>query len=98
MTMVNERTRSVVETEGLLRELVRDSSLPDKIRQRAKALLRHYPAPDQIFLAGKLEERRRDELLELEKVVSTLPLALSIWLVNDPLFCDYRSNAGLEIS
>jgi len=36
MTMVHERTRSVVQTEAFLRDIVRDVTLPEKMRLRAE--------------------------------------------------------------
>ncbi|RMN76418.1 hypothetical protein ALQ53_200073 [Pseudomonas cannabina] len=56
MTMPNERTRAVIQTGEFLLELSRDSSLPERIRRDAKFLLRHYPNPFQIMLAGRIEE------------------------------------------
>jgi len=65
MTMPNERTRAVIQTGEFLLELARDASLPERIRQDAKFLLRHYPSPDQVLLAGRIEE-------ELDPVVSSM--------------------------
>lgn len=41
MTMPCERTRSIVQTGEFLRELSRDQTLPESVRQQAKRLLRH---------------------------------------------------------
>lgn len=56
MTTPNERTRAVIQTGKFLLELSRDSSLPERIRRDAKFLLRHYPEPFQVLLAGRIEE------------------------------------------
>lgn len=88
MTMVNERTRSVVQTREFLRDLSRNESLPESIRIQAKRLLRHYPEPAAIWLAGKAEEARREQLSLLADKHGPLPPALGLWLVTDPLFCD----------
>ena len=55
MTLPHERTRSVIKTEEFLRELARNTELPQDIRSYAKSLLRHYPSADQILSLG-LEE------------------------------------------
>ena len=55
MTLPHERTRSVIKTEEFLRELARNTELPQDIRSYAKSLLRHYPSADQIFWLGRLE-------------------------------------------
>ena len=47
MTLPYERTRAIVETEKFLKELSRDSGLPQELRTHAKALLRHYPSAAQ---------------------------------------------------
>ncbi|MGL3742241.1 BPSL0761 family protein [Pseudomonas aeruginosa] len=49
MTLPHERTRSVVKTEAFLRDLSRNTELPDDIRSYAKSLLRHYPADSTPF-------------------------------------------------
>ena len=56
MTLPHERTRSVIKTEAFLRELARNTELPQDIRSYAKSLLRHYPSADQILSLGRLEE------------------------------------------
>lgn len=55
MTMPHERTRSVIQTREFLIELSRDTSLPDRVRQDAKFLLRHYPSRDDMVQAGHIE-------------------------------------------
>ena len=55
MTLPHERTRSVIKTEEFLRELARNTELPQDIRSYANSLLRHYPSADQIFSLGRLE-------------------------------------------
>ncbi len=91
MTMVHERTRSVVQTRDFLRDSSRDSSLPESIRLQAERLLRHYPEAADIWLAGKLEERRREELSLLADKYEPLHPALGCWLAAEPLFCDESS-------
>lgn len=91
MTMVHERTRSVVQTRDFLRDLSRDSSLPESIRLQAERLLRHYPKAADIWLAGRLEERRREELSLLADKHGPLHPALGCWLAAEPLFCDEGS-------
>lgn len=86
--MVNERTRSVVQTWEFLRDLSRNESLPESIRIQAKSLLRHYPEPAAIWLTGRAEEARRAELSLLAAKHGPLHPALGLWLVTDPLFCD----------
>ena len=93
MTMVHERTRSVVQTEAFLRDIVRDVTLPEKMRLRAEGLLRHYPAPNYIWLAGKLEEHRKAELFRLDEKHGPLPPVLGTWLTVEPMFCDDSSAA-----
>lgn len=88
MTMIQERTRSVVQTEKFLRDIARDKTLPAPLRLQAEGLLRHYPTADDIWLAGKLEARRRTLLLLLEEQLGSLPPELGLWLVQEPLFCD----------
>ena len=98
VTMVHERTLSVVQTRDFLRDLSMDSSMPDPIRLQAERLLRHYPEAADIWLAGKLEERRREELCHLADKHGPLHPALSCWLVAEPLFCDesFKSSSTTE--
>lgn len=62
MTMPSERTRSIIQTREFLVDLSRDKSLPEAVRTEALRLLRHYPAADEVLLAGKMEEQRGDGL------------------------------------
>ncbi|WP_455233648.1 BPSL0761 family protein [Geopseudomonas aromaticivorans] len=89
MTMVDERTRSVVQTSDFLRELAGDPALPEAIRMQAKRLLRHYPAAVDIWRACAVEERLRG-LLEEE----SLPPEVRCLLLHEPLFCDARPAGG----
>jgi hypothetical protein len=57
MTMPDERSRAVVQTREFLVKLSRDSSLPEKVRDDAKFLLRHFPSQDDVILAGRIEEQ-----------------------------------------
>jgi hypothetical protein len=88
MTMVEERTAAVVHTREFLKELSGDQSLPDAIRLGAKHLLRHFPEAGDIWLAGRLEERRREELSLLAEKHGPLHPALVACLVSEPMFCD----------
>ncbi|GGJ86913.1 BPSL0761 family protein [Pseudomonas matsuisoli] len=57
MTMPHERSRAVVQTRDFLVELSKDRSLPEKIRQDAKFLLRHFPDKREIRMAGLIEKQ-----------------------------------------
>lgn len=89
MTMSHERTRSVVQTRDFLQELARDTSLPESVRYQAKHLLRHYPTAEVISLAGRVEERCRQELSLLADKHGPLHPVLVSWLLNDPMFSDH---------
>ncbi|MCY1553910.1 hypothetical protein D9M68_904420 [compost metagenome] len=58
MTMPRERTRSIIQTRGFLVDLSHNLELPEPVRNEARRLLRHYPAADEVLLAGKAEEQR----------------------------------------
>ena len=62
MTMPSERTRTIIQTREFLVDLSRDQALPEAVRTEARRLLRHYPAADEVLLAGKMEEQRGDGL------------------------------------
>ncbi|SFQ27356.1 hypothetical protein SAMN05216229_11544 [Geopseudomonas sagittaria] len=62
MTMPSERTRAIIQTREFLVDLSRDQALPEAVRTEARRLLRHYPAADEVLLAGKVEEQREDGL------------------------------------
>jgi hypothetical protein len=66
LTLPYERTRAIVETEKFLKELSRDSGLPQELRAHAKALLRHYPSAAQVLSLGRLEEALMDDSPETE--------------------------------
>ena len=53
MTTPNERTRAVLLTREFLRSLAyyRRQSVPESIRLRAEALLKHYPDSEDMKLA-----------------------------------------------
>jgi hypothetical protein len=59
MTMPFERTRSVAQTHTFLTELACDAEVPERIRQNARFLLRHFPTRNQVLLAGRIEEEAR---------------------------------------
>lgn len=98
MTTVDERTRSIVQTEVFLRDVARDATLPETMRLRAKSLLRHYPTADDIKLAGKLEKHRKAALMHLEQEHGLLPPTLSTWLIAEPMFCENDSGSSPGIS
>lgn len=55
MTTPDERTRAIVDTRRLLRELTSAEAtpaVPDYIRDQARALLRHYPGNSELRLAS----------------------------------------------
>ena len=55
MTMPDERTLSLLQTGGYLKELRADESLPDRVRKEADRLLRHYPTVSEFRLLAKIE-------------------------------------------
>ena len=55
MTMTYERTRSLIEAEEFLREIMKDKDIPEKTRTRARSILRHYPTEREILFAGENE-------------------------------------------
>ncbi|HEB06604.1 hypothetical protein LCGC14_0317290 [marine sediment metagenome] len=57
MTLPNERTRAIIQTEIFLIELSKDKSIADEKRQEARRLLRHYPSRKEMLLAGEIEEK-----------------------------------------
>lgn len=59
MTMPFERTRSVAQTQAFLTELTCDTEVPERIRQNARFLLRHFPTKNEVLLAGRIEEEAR---------------------------------------
>lgn len=56
MTMPSERTRCVIQTEAFLRELSKSQLIPEKYRNEAKRLLRHYPEPSFVLHAGRMDD------------------------------------------
>lgn len=54
-----ERTRSVAQTHAFLTELACDTEVPERIRQNARFLLRHFPTKNEILLAGRIEEEAK---------------------------------------
>lgn len=57
MTMPNERTRSIIQTEAFLVELSKDKNISEEKRREARRLLRHYPSRKEMLLAGQIEEK-----------------------------------------
>lgn len=62
MTMPHERTRSIIQAREFLVDLSQDQDLPETIRTEAHRLLRHYPTANEVLLAGRIEEQRKDGL------------------------------------
>ena len=87
MTTVYERTRSVVQTREFLQVLSKYKSLPESIRRQAETLLRHYPTAESIWLAGRVEERSKEELSLLADKHGPMHPVLVSWLLSDPMFC-----------
>jgi ERCC4-type nuclease len=54
-----ERTRSVAQTHAFLLELARDSEVPERVRQNAYFLLRHFPTKQDVLQAGRIEEQAK---------------------------------------
>ena len=54
-----ERTRSVAQTHAFLTELACDTEVPERIRQNARFLLRHFPTKNEVLLAGRIEEEAK---------------------------------------
>lgn len=61
MTMPFERTRSVAQTHAFLMELACEPEVPERIRQNARFLLRHFPTENEVLLAGRIEEEARKQ-------------------------------------
>ena len=61
MTMPFERTRSVAQAHAFLTELARDSEVPERVRQNAHFLLRHFPAKHDVLQAGRIEEEAKKQ-------------------------------------
>jgi len=59
MTMPFERTRSVAQTHDFLTELARDTEVPERVRQNAHFLLRHFPTKHDVLQAGRIEEQAK---------------------------------------
>ncbi|WP_318277252.1 BPSL0761 family protein [Pseudomonas capsici] len=88
MTTVFERTRSVIETSSFLLRLSRDRSLPEAVQNEASQLLRHYPTPEAVSLAGRCEAIRQDQVSKLSVSPKALHPALATWPILEPFFCD----------
>ncbi len=97
MTMAYERTRSVVQAREFLQVLSKDKSLPENIRRQAENLLRHYPTAEAIWLAGRVEERSKEELSLLADKHGPIHPVLVSWLLSDPMFCG-REDGSIRIT
>jgi hypothetical protein len=52
MTTPTERQRSLIQTGAFLQQLANDRNLPDRVRDEARRLLRHFPRRSDLpFLA-----------------------------------------------
>lgn len=96
MTTPYERTLSVIETGRFLAMLSRDRSLPNNVQTQAKQLLRHYPTPQAVRLAGRCEAIRQAEISRLPISPQTLHPALATWPLTDPFFCDSTERDASE--
>lgn len=54
-----ELTRSVETTDAFLFELARDSEVPERVRQNAYFLLRHFPTKQDVLQAARIEEQAK---------------------------------------
>ena len=56
MTMPQERSRAIVQTQEFLEQLSRDASQIEEVRRSAKHLLRHYPSKSEVLTQGRIQE------------------------------------------
>lgn len=96
MTTSYERTRSVIETSEFLAKISRDKFLPYHIREQARQLLRHYPTPKAVRLAGRCEAVRQDQISKLPGGPKALHPALATWPLLDPFFYDFTDQVALQ--
>jgi hypothetical protein len=54
MTMPNERAKSLLWARALLKELALCKEAPEKLRNDARFILRHYPLASQVTTHGAL--------------------------------------------
>ena len=52
MTLPDERYRAVVQTKNFLLEILNTPRVPKAIKDRARAMLRHYPSPYDMHRAA----------------------------------------------
>jgi hypothetical protein len=55
LTMPDARALNLLQAGCFLKELREDESLPNRVRNEADRLLRHYPAIDEFRLLAKIE-------------------------------------------
>jgi hypothetical protein len=55
MTTLNERTRNILQTGAFLKALRADTSLPERVRNEANRLLRHYPTVGDVQMLAQIE-------------------------------------------
>lgn len=87
MTIPDERSRSVLQTRGFLEELMLDTELPSRVRNQAKALLRHFPETHNIEAVKRLEEACLGHIRDEKK--RDLILAM-----HSPVFSDGRGGGS----
>ena len=55
MTTPSERTRNILQAGAFLKELRADKSMPERIRNEANRLLRHYPTARDVQTLAMIE-------------------------------------------
>ena len=55
MTTPSERTRNILQAGAFLKELGADTSLPERVRDEANRLLRHYPTIGDVKTLAMIE-------------------------------------------
>ncbi|MDE2257320.1 MAG: hypothetical protein KGK05_06110 [Xanthomonadaceae bacterium] len=57
MTTPSERTRNILQAGAYLKELRADRSLPERVRNEANRLLRHYPTVSDVQMLAMIEAK-----------------------------------------
>jgi len=55
MTTPSERTRNILQAGAFLKELRADLTLPERVREEANRLLRHYPTVTDVQILAMIE-------------------------------------------
>jgi len=55
MTTPSERTRNILQAGAFLKEVRADASLPQRVRNEANRLLRHYPTTKDVEMLAMIE-------------------------------------------